>query len=119
MEKVVNWITEKETHDIEYYDDYFGQKTPYNVYKEAEYNEDMEDALIKELIEKEYVICGDTHQYYCLPVFENNRYVELSMRKWGEVMAEVWKLRGFTTRPNFYLKTLCSEEEKLPYEIKR
>ena len=36
MEKVVNWITEKETHDIKYYDDYFGGKTTYNVYKEAE-----------------------------------------------------------------------------------
>ena len=141
MEKVIDWITEKETHEIKYYDDSdventrtaifkddqalmqsktsSSQETPYNVYKEAEYDEDMEDALIKELIEKEYIICGDTHQYYCLPVFENNRYIELSMRKWGEIMAEAWKLRGFTTRPNFYLKTLCSEEEKLPYEIKR
>lgn len=119
MEKVINWITEKETHNREYYEDCFGQKTSYSIYREAKYDEDIEDALIKELIEKEYIICGDTHQYYCLPVFENNRYLELSMRKWGEIMTEVWKLRGFTTRPNFYLKALCSEEEKLPYEIER
>ena len=52
-----------------------------------------------------------------LPVFENNEYVMLSMRKWGEVMAKAMNLiEGLDkyTYKDFYLISLCKKEEKLP-----
>jgi hypothetical protein len=50
-------------------------------YSEADYDENYEDALIKELVDNQYIICGDTHQYKCIPVFDYDKYVILSMRK--------------------------------------
>ena len=53
----------------------------------------------------------------CLPVFENDEYVMLSMRKWGEVMAKAMNLiEGLDkyTYTDFYLISLCKKEEKLP-----
>lgn len=88
-----------------------------NKYIEADYDENYEDAIIKELVDNQYIICGDTHQYMCLPVFENDEYVMLSMRKWGEVMAKAMNLiEGLDkyTYKDFYLISLCKREEKLP-----
>ena len=59
-------------------------------YKECPFDDYHEDALIKELIEKNYIICGDTHQcseYNTIPVF-NDGYLMLSMRRWQEIMTE-------------------------------
>ena len=87
-------------------------------YTEIEdYNDFYEDAIIKELVDNQYIICGDTHQYMYLPVFENDEYVMLSMRKWGEVMAKAMNLiEGLDkyTYADFYLISLCKKEEKLP-----
>ena len=74
----------------------------------------IEDALIKEIVENDYIICGDTHQSLALPVFKEG-YVELSMRKWAEIMEKAWALKH-SSRPRFYLVALCDEKERLPRE---
>ena len=120
MERVIEWITAEQVNEIEKNKTvFFGDEIHFKYREIEDFSENVKDALIKELIEKKYIICGDTHQYYYLPVFEGNRYLELSMGKWGEIMTEVWKLRGFNTRPNFYLAALCNVEEQLPYELPR
>ncbi len=88
--------------------------------KEIDFNDFVEDSLIKELVDNEYIICGDTHQYYAIPVFENG-YLMLSMRKWGEIMQKAYGLvKGQTSYlPNFYLKSLNDIEEVLPHVQKR
>lgn len=88
--------------------------------KEIDFNDFVEDILIKELVDNGYIINGDTHQYYAIPVFEDG-YLMLSMRKWGEIMTKVYELtRGQTSYiPNFYLKSLNDIEEVLPYVHKR
>ena len=88
-----------------------------NKYIEADYNDFYEDAIIKELVDNQYIICGDTHQYMCLPIFNDDTYVMLSMRKWGEVMAKAMNLIEGSDRykyADFYLESLCKEQEKLP-----
>lgn len=88
--------------------------------KEIDFNDFVEDILIKELVDNGYVISGDTHQYYAIPVFEDG-YLMLSMRKWGEIMTKAYELtKGQTSYiPNFYLKSLNNIEEVLPYVHKR
>lgn len=116
--KVVKWIHPNELDEQkEVYYCEFG-RSYINKYKEIEnYNDFYEDAIIKELVDNQYIICGDTHQYMCLPVFENDEYVMLSMRKWGEIMAKAMNLIESSdkyTYINFYLVSLCKKEEKLP-----
>ena len=114
--KVVKWIHPNELDEQkEVYYCGFG-RSYINKYIEADYDENYEDAIIKELVDNQYIICGDTHQYMCLPVFENDEYVMLSMRKWGEVMAKAMNLiKGLDkyTYKDFYLASLCKKEEKL------
>lgn len=53
----------------------------------------------------------------CLPVFENDKYVMLSMRKWGEIMSKAMNLIEDSDKyqyRDFYLVSLCKKEEKLP-----
>ena len=116
--KVVKWIhpNELDEQQKEVYYCEFGFSY-INKYIEADYNDFYEDAIIKELVDNKYIICGDTHQCMCLPVFENDEYVMLSMRKWGEVMAKAMNLiEGLDkyTYIDFYLVSLCKKEEKLP-----
>lgn len=80
------------------------------VRKQSDY---IEDAIIKELIENQYIICGDTHQLYAIPVFEGG-YVIYSMRKWGEIMNRARCMVRFNNVDNYYLATLCETPEKLP-----
>ena len=83
--------------------------------KEAEFDDLHRDTLIQEMIEKKYLICGDTHQYQAIPIF-NDGYLLLSMRKWKEIMEEVYKICNpdLDEMPNFYMACLCSVEEDLP-----
>ena len=116
--KVVKWIHSNELDDEIKIESIYGLSYYDNKYKEIEdYNDFYEDAIIKELVDNQYIICGDTHQYMCLPVFENDEYVILSMRKWGEIMAKAMNLiegsDKYTYR-DFYLVSLCKKEEKLP-----
>ena len=60
------------------------------IFHEAPFDDAHKDAIIKELVENGYIICGDTHQaenHSCIPVFEDG-YIFLSMRAWGALMAE-------------------------------
>ena len=86
-------------------------------YKECEFDEFHKDALIKELIKNDYIICGDTHQcpyFRCVPVF-NDGYLVLSMRVWAEIMKEAYKTSKKTNIiPNFYMATLCDIDENIP-----
>lgn len=119
MRKVIKWITPEERDIKTKKIDTFGLISLDYEYREIDnFDDDIEDALIKELIEKKYVICGDTHQYMCLPVFDGNECLELSMRKWGEIMAKAYNLkskRSYTYK-DFYLKVLCPINEELPNE---
>ena len=77
--KVIKWI---DLDKIKEQNSYYGT-FPYegSILYEAEYDENYEDAIIKELVDNRYIICGDTHQYMYIPIFDNNTYVILSMRK--------------------------------------
>ena len=120
--KVVKWIHPNkldEQKEVCYrgFGNGFGKRSHIYKYIEADYDENYEDAIIKELVDNQYIICGDTHQYMCLPVFENDEYVMLSMRKWGEVMAKAMNLIEGSDKYqyiDFYLVSLCKKEEKLP-----
>ena len=87
-------------------------------YRECAFDEFHQDALIKELVNHRYVICGDTHQcpdFKCVPVF-NDGYLMLSMRRWSEIMedAYVYMDRDNHRDHNFYMACVCDIEEKLP-----
>ena len=115
--KVIKWITSENLQEIEQnvYTD-LGTFVDYK-YKEVDFDEEYKDALIRELVNNGYVICGDTHQYKCIPVFEGNVYIELSMRKWGELMAEVMNLASKEekyTYKDFYLARFRVTLEILP-----
>ncbi len=114
--KIIKWISLDEL-DEKYENSFDGCFWYTNKYQEADYNEYYEDVVIKELVDNQYIICGDTHQYMCIPVFENDEYVMLSMRKWGEVMAKAMNLIEGSDKydyRDFYLVSLCKKEEKLP-----
>ena len=84
------------------------------IYQEAPYDQAHKDAIIKELIDKGYVICGDTHQISCIPWFEDG-YILLSMRAWGELMAEVVNIVRHTnkyTYMDFYMASMCRFKEE-------
>lgn len=83
--------------------------------KEADFTELHRDALVQELIKNKYIICGDSHQYLAIPVFEDG-YLMLSMRQWREVMKEAFEIcnPGLTEMPNFYMVCMCDVEENLP-----
>ena len=109
--KVIKWIYPDIKHNGYFNYNYI------NEYHEAHYDENYEDAIIKELVDNLYTICGDTHQYRYIPVFDDNTYVLLSMRKWGEIMAKARNLiegRDKYDYRDFYLVSLCKQQENLP-----
>lgn len=127
--KIIEWIDYDYLLNIQKeYDErypnagfYLEYDNSYDKYiKEIDFNDFVEDILIKELVDNGYIISGDTHQYYAIPVFKDG-YLMLSMRKWGEIMTKAYKLtKGQTSYiPNFYLKSLNDIEEVLPYVHKR
>lgn len=75
------------------------------------------DAIVKELLDNNFVICGDSHQIWAIPVFNNNSYLMLSQRKWAEIMSDVMNIREHTKKYSyldFYLANHCPIEEDLP-----
>lgn len=129
MIRVIDWITYEEMIDFkEIYEEIskpfkmtsasrLDEIRPYgcemlNIYFNEHYAE-IEDALIKELVDNKYIICGDTHQELAIPVFEAG-YVLLSMRRWKEIMEKAWCLLHNEEYPNFYMATVCSVKEVLP-----
>lgn len=83
--------------------------------KEANFDDFHKDVLIQEIVKNNYIICGDTHQYLAIPIFTDG-YLILSMRKWQEIMEEVYKIYNpdLNEMPNFYMACLCNVEENLP-----
>ena len=118
MKKVVKWVKNEELLEKEKKELYIGGNFSVDKYKKIEPDEYYEDAIIRELIDNNYIICGDTHQELCIPIFENNEYIELPMRKWGEIMAQVENLRtrkyNYYTYEDFYLTSLCGQQQRLP-----
>ncbi len=120
--KVIKWINEKEVHDTlkQVYDKQWEIYSYIPVYEELPDKDfDMAvDALIKELAENKYIICGDTHQYCAIPVFDDNKYLILSQRRWAEIMAEAANIAkefsGKFTYLDFYLASFCPIDENIP-----
>jgi hypothetical protein len=89
------------------------------IYHEAPYDEAHKDAIIKEIVDNNYIICGDTHQsekYNCIPVFEDG-YIFLSMRSWGGLMAEAMNIiegEDKYTYIDFYMAGTYEGKENLP-----
>lgn len=83
--------------------------------KECEWDEWHEDALVQEIVNNKYIICGDTHQNMRIPVFSDG-YLVLSMRKWAEVMSEAYLHINPIAWPEpwFYMASTCSVKENLP-----
>lgn len=101
--EVIKWIPAKDDYII-------GME-------ECPFDKSHYKGLIKELVKKKYIICGDTHQssdYNCIPVFEDG-YLLLSMRRWAEIMRKAYMRRHpFHSVPNFYMVCVCSIKEELP-----
>ncbi len=119
--KVVKWIHPNELSEQISQESLYGLDCFKNKYTEVDYNENYEDAIIKELIDNRYIICGDTYQYKCIPIFENDTFITLSMRKWGEIMAEAMNLKENVdkyTYKDFYLASLYNGIEYTPFDIK-
>lgn len=98
----------------------WSKATAYDLRKfmECEFDEMHEDALVRELVEKKYIICGDTHQspeHPCVPIF-NDGYVILSMRRWKEIMSYAYRYIDPSNNPDFYMRATLEEpiEENLP-----
>lgn len=77
---------------------------------EAPFDEFHQDILIQEIVKNNYIICGDTHQNFAIPIF-NDGFLILSMRRWAEVMNQ-----AYGNQHNFYMATVCDIQEKLPNE---
>lgn len=93
------------------------------MYNEAVYDEAHKEAIIKDIIDNNYVIYGDTHQsedWRGIPVFEDG-YIFLSMRSWGELMAAAQNIREGKpkyTYLDFYMAVTGSIPEKLMPNLK-
>ena len=114
------WITEEELHKTS---DVYDKR--YDIYCHVPIYEELSDdkvsaaidILVRELAYSDYIICGDTHQALCIPIFDYNKYLMLSQRRWAEIMADAMNLREHTniyTYLDFYLASFSSIVEKLP-----
>jgi len=126
MEKVdlIDWFSYDEVFQI------FPKlkQVPYfktcTMYDEAEYDIPHKEAIIKDIIDNNYVIYGDTHQseyWRGIPVFEDG-YIFLSMRTWGELMAEAQNIKEKTNKYkylDFYMASTGSLPEKLMKSLKK
>lgn len=89
------------------------------VYHEAPYDAEHENAIITELVNNNYIICGDTHQsekHNCIPVFDDG-YIFVSMRTWGGLMATARNIiegEDIYTYIDFYMASTCKDKENLP-----
>lgn len=82
-----------------------------------DFNDVYEDVIIKDLIENNYIMCGDTYQYRYIPVFNNRYFLLISMRRWGEIMAKAMNIKENTDKyryTDFYLAAMCNIEEVTP-----
>ena len=111
--RVINWIN---LNDVERFED--AKKIIASpIYDEAPFDEAHKDAIIKELVDRHYLICGDTHQSRDvdgIPLFEDG-YILVSMRVWGGLMAEAVNVVRHTdkyTYTDFYMASTCKFNEE-------
>lgn len=126
LPKIIDWVTEVELVDyIKRYNSMANSfcsnrkeiKSIYPFANECDFDEWHEDALTQELVKHKYIICGDTHQHLCIPVFSDG-YLLLSMRRWAEVMDNAYTHINPTKYPDpwFYMAATCAVKENLPDE---
>lgn len=106
------YATEKHYQPLEHK---WHDATIHHDYKEAPFDDLHKDVLIQELVKNKYIICGDTHQNLCIPVF-NDGYLLLSMRKWSELMDDAFMyMDPLHHREHwFYMVNTCDIKENLP-----
>ena len=118
--KITKWITQKELEDtLKGYNRKWSEYSYVPIYEELPDSKvlDAIDILVKEIADKGYVICGDTHQLLAIPIFDDNKYLMLSQRRWGEVMADAANLHEHSKDYkylDFYLAHYCNLKENLP-----
>lgn len=118
---VSSWISNRDVEEVypELRKEPIFKNSP--VFKECEYDERHKEILIKELIERNYIICGDTHQSWDhngIPLF-NDGYLMVSMRTWGEIMAEAMNIKEHQEKykyMDFYMASTCNLKERIPGE---
>lgn len=96
-----------------------GNEEELNYIAPADFDDEHRREIIKQLVKHKYVFCGDTHQsqdHYCVPLFKDG-YIEVSMRVWGDIMAEAQNIINKTNKYkylDFYMAAACAVPEKLP-----
>ena len=117
--EVIKWVSWEEIEKNPYQVKGFFNNITNGYWEIEDFTEEYEEAIIRALIYNNLLICGDTHQVKCIPVFENDGYIMLSMRKWGELMAAAEEIRdsdNFHTYFEYYMACTCLKEERLPHE---
>ena len=107
--KIIKWMTYEDLEQIQkkiQIGDAMYRHTP--EVHEAPFDEFHQDVLIQELVKNNYIICGDTHQNFAIPIF-NDGFLMLSMRRWAGVMNQ-----AYGNQHNFYMAAVCDMGEKLP-----
>jgi len=123
--KVVDWFSWRDIEEIFPTLAKVPQFKHCDLYTEAPYDEAHKKAIIKDIIKHNYIIYGDTHQAYdhnCVPVC-NDGYITLSMRAWGDLMAQAMNIKEKTNKydyRDFYMSGLgCHLDEKIPYSYQK
>lgn len=119
--KIIKWMTYEDLEQIQkeiQIEDAMSRYIP-EIY-EVPFDEFHQDVLIQELVKNNYIICGDTHQNFAIPIF-NDGFLMLSMRKWAEIMDEAAMLmnpvayvRGNYSSISFYIACTGAVKENLP-----
>ena len=109
--KIIRWMTYEDLEQIQKEmqigDATYGYTPEVH---EAPFDEFHLDVLIQEIVKNNYIICGDTHQNFAIPIF-NDGFLILSMRTWAEIMNQ-----AYGNQHNFYMAAICDIQEKLPNE---
>lgn len=124
--KVIRWMTyedlEQIQKEIQIGDVMYGYTPEVH---EAPFDEFHQDVLIQEIVKNNYIICGDTHQNFAIPIF-NDGFLMLSMRRWAEIMDEAAMLmnpvayvKGNYSSTSFYMACIGAVKENLPVLDKR
>ena len=124
--KIIRWMTyedlEQIQKEIQIGDVMYGYTPEVH---EAPFDEFHQDVLIQEIVKNNYIICGDTHQNFAIPIF-NDGFLMLSMRRWAEIMDEAAMLmnpvayvKGNYSSTSFYMACIGAVKENLPVLDKR
>ena len=117
MSKKITLVTWVPIEEIEKFEE-LKKVIPSPIYDECPCDVAHRDIVIKELIDNDYIICGDTHQYSCIPVLSDG-YFFVSMRVWAILMAEAMNVKEKTDKYNymdFYVASVCRFQERRPGE---